>query len=273
MEAAWGQENTGWENGMSIGSNGTAAGRIRRVDRFRSNYDVIPGRDMAFASRAAGQAGTYGQSGFTPPQARRVTRMESQPSGQGNTIWNPRMSAQQKERWSAPSAARQAMARAPQIFAQLKAQLKARLTHSEKAPRSQRRGRISKPAVLLTCLAIPLLGMGLVGVIGAGEFNRQLQSMGMGFISIDEALSSMRSLAGYTGRSMNDYFTGANAFILFAITQRVPLLIAGAGSLVSGIVSAALHRRKAADQADAPRAKNGSDMEEKVLAYQSFFNR
>ena len=246
------QDNTGWGNDMEIGRTEAAAGRIRRVDRFRATYDVIPGSEMASVSRAAGQAGHYGQSGFMPTQSWQDARMEPPWSVQRNSIEDSGMHEQPDERWNARSAIHRVAMRTSEVLGQLKA----RLAQIKNAPRSGRRGGIGKPAVLLTCLAVPLLGMGLLGIIGAGEFNRQLQEMGMGFISIDDALSSMKSLAGYTGRSLNDYFTGANGFILFAVTSRIPLLIAGAGSLASGIISAAMHRRKAAAQACQPWTEN-----------------
>ncbi|MBR2663989.1 MAG: hypothetical protein IKE25_09760 [Clostridia bacterium] len=246
------QENSGWENGMETGSTKAAAGRIRRVDRFRASYDVTPGSNMAFVSRTAGQAGHYRQAGFMPTQSWQNARMEPPWSVQGNSTEDSRMFEQPDGRWNARSAIHRVAMRTSEVFEKLKA----RLAQIKRTPRSGRRGGIGKPAVLLTCLAVPLLGMGLMGIIGAGEFNRQLQEMGMGFISIDDALSSMKSLAGYTGRSLNDYFTGANGFILFAVTSRIPLLIAGAGSLVSGIISATMHRRNAAAQACQPWTEN-----------------
>lgn len=128
---------------------------------------------------------------------------------------------------------------------------------------------IGKLSRVLTILAVPLLGLGLMGVIGAAELNQQLQEMGMGFISIDEAIFSMKSLAGYTGQNLNDYFTGSNAFMLFTVIRRIPLLIAGAGSLVSGAILAAVHSKNAG----VSKTKRGEDWFWEMLPYMYFSNR
>ena len=253
MEAAWRQNNVRWEGTPEMNRGEGATGRIRRVDRFHTGCEAVPGRDMAFASRTASQAGVYGQTGFTPSRPQQAFRPEPHWPAQAEAVQRSRMPLQQDIRQKVHSAVQRVMARVPQTAARLKQHL----ARPQSAARSGQSRGIGKPAVLLTCLAVPLLGLGLMGMIGAGELNRQLQQMGMGYLNIDEAISSMRSLAGFTGRSMDAYFTGANAFLLFTVTQRIPLLLAGAGSLVSGIVSAVVHRGKAAVPADEQSVENG----------------
>ena len=96
---------------------------------------------------------------------------------------------------------------------------------------SRKINSIGKVAIIA---AIICIGLGVYGLIGAARMNTQLAQMGMSFIEVNDALSAMRRLSAYAGSGME--ISGMNALTLVAVDYRVMLLIAGAITMISGII-------------------------------------
>ena len=101
-------------------------------------------------------------------------------------------------------------------------------------------------SILLISVAVVLLILAALGAVNAAQLNQQLQRNGLGHLSIDEAIEVYSSLAKYTGGSLNDYFSGADSFVLFTVTSRTILAIAGAGAMILGFLNLLIRRRKQA---------------------------
>ena len=97
----------------------------------------------------------------------------------------------------------------------------------------------------MMAVAILILALTAYGFIGAAQLNARLSQMGMSFLDIDDALSTIRNLSAYTGTGMK--LGGMNALLLFAVENRAMLLMTGAIAMVSGII---LNQKNAGEKKD-----------------------
>lgn len=90
--------------------------------------------------------------------------------------------------------------------------------------------------IWLILLGAVLLVLAMIGVVNAAMLSEQLKEMGMGHLSIDEAMNVLNELAAFTGQSATEALNGADGFVLFTVARRGLMAILGCMSLVGGFL-------------------------------------